>query len=142
LNEVYDVNESTPESAVSEIVVVDDDREILKLIAMLLRRIGAEVWTFEDGDSALAHLNAQAADLVVLDLNLPGLNGLEILRQLRSRPEFDRTPVLILSARADSDSIRQSLDLGADGYVTKPYIANTLIDKVRVMLQSERAARP
>jgi DNA-binding response OmpR family regulator len=131
-----------PEHTVPKIVVVDDDHEILNLIAMLLRRIGAEAWTFYDGQAALKHLSSQTPDLIILDLMLPDVDGLQILRQLRDREEFDRVPVLILSAKADPDTIRDGLDLGADGYITKPYIANTLIDKVRLMLLSERHARP
>jgi DNA-binding response OmpR family regulator len=131
-----------PEHTVPKIVVVDDDHEILKLIAMLLRRIGAEAWTFYDGRAALKYLAAQTPDLIILDLMLPDIDGLQILRQLRAQQEFDRVPVLILSAKADPDTIRDGLDLGADGYITKPYIANTLIDKVRLMLLSGRHARP
>jgi DNA-binding response OmpR family regulator len=137
MNEVTEVSEA-PDHTVPKIVVVDDDHEILKLIAMLLRRIGAEAWTFYDGRTALHYLTKECPDLVILDLMLPDIDGLQILRQLRTQTQFDRVPVLILSAKADPDTIREGLDLGADGYITKPYIANTLIDKVRLMLQSER----
>ncbi len=132
----------SPESSIPRVVVIDDDHEILKLIVMLLRRIGAEAATFADGQSALAHLNAQTPDLIVLDLMLPDMDGFEILSQVRAQSQFNRVPVLILSAKADANSIRQGLDLGADGYITKPYIANTLIDKVRLMLHSERTRQP
>jgi DNA-binding response OmpR family regulator len=141
MNEVPDVNEA-PENSVPKILVVDDDHEILKLIAMLLRRIGAEAWTFPDGQSALQRLNQTVPDLIILDLMLPDVDGLQILQQVRAQEQFMDVPVLILSAKADPDTIRRGLDLGADGYITKPYIANTLIDKVRLMLQSERYGRP
>lgn len=131
-----------PNNAGPKIVVVDDDQEILKLIAMLLRRIGAEALTFSDGRAVLSYLATETPDLIVLDLMLPDINGLEILGRLRSQKQFDPVPVLILSAKADPDTIREGLDQGADGYVTKPYIANSLIDKVRLLLQSERRNRP
>jgi DNA-binding response OmpR family regulator len=141
MNEVPDVSEA-PDNSVPKILVVDDDHEILKLIAMLLRRIGAEAWTFPDGQSALQRLNQTVPDLIILDLMLPDVDGLQILQQVRAQEQFKHVPVLILSAKADPDTIRRGLDLGADGYITKPYIANTLIDKVRLMLQSERYGRP
>ena len=141
MNEVPDVSEA-PDNSVPKILVVDDDHEILKLIAMLLRRIGAEAWTFPDGQSALQRLSQTVPDLIILDLMLPDVDGLEILQQVRAQEQFRHVPVLILSAKADPDTIRKGLDLGADGYITKPYIANTLIDKVRLMLQSERHGRP
>ncbi len=131
-----------PDSSMPKILVVDDDHEILKLIAMLLRRIGAEAWTFADGQSALQRLSQAVPDLIILDLMLPDIDGLQILQQVRDQERFSHVPVLILSAKADPDTIREGLDLGADGYVTKPYIANTLIDKVRLMLQSERHGGP
>ena len=131
-----------PDLSVPKILVVDDDHEILKLIAMLLRRIGAEAWVFEDGESALQRLNQTKPDLIILDLMLPDIDGLQILQEVRAQDRLRHVPVLILSAKADADTIREGLDLGADGYITKPYIANTLIDKVRLMLQSERHGKP
>ena len=136
-NEVPDVSEA-PDNSVPKILVVDDDREILKLIAMLLRRIGADAWTFADGQSAMQRLSEALPDLIILDLMLPDIDGLQILQHVRDQERFSHVPVLILSAKADPETIRAGLDLGADGYITKPYIANTLIDKVRLMLQSKR----
>jgi DNA-binding response OmpR family regulator len=141
INEVPDVSEA-PDNSVPKILVVDDDHEILKLIAMLLRRIGAEAWTFADGESALQRLGQTMPDLIILDLMLPDIDGLRILEQVRAQERLSHVPVLILSAKADPGTIREGLDLGADGYITKPYIANTLIDKVRLMLQSERQGKP
>lgn len=124
-----------------KIFVVDDDLELLKLIAMLLRRIGAESQTFMDGREALAYLKNEIPDLIILDLMLPDIDGLEVLRQIRSQNQFDKVPVLILSARADPMTIRKGLDGGADSYVTKPYIANSLIDRVRLLLSTGRHSR-
>jgi two-component system, OmpR family, alkaline phosphatase synthesis response regulator PhoP len=121
------------------ILVIDDDKELLKLISILLKRINAETITKADGNSALEWLTeAEALDLVVLDLMLPDMDGLEILRRIRSRQQMDNIPVLILSAKADPTTIRFSLDNGADGYVTKPYIANNLITRVQTLLEAGR----
>ena len=129
-------------NAVPVIVAVDDDHEILTLIAMLLRRIGAQSKTFYDGREALNYLAKETPDLIILDLMLPDIDGFEILKRVRSETRFDHVPVLILSAKADSRDIRRGLDNGADSYVTKPYIANTLIDRVRLLLQEGRQAKP
>jgi DNA-binding response OmpR family regulator len=123
-------------------MAVDDDYELLRLIIMLLRRIGAEATTFSEGHTALQYLETEVPDLIILDLMLPGVDGFEILRHIRSQPRFDQTPVLILSAKADPTTIRRGLENGADGYVTKPYIANSLIDRVRLLLNSGRQTSP
>ena len=75
---------------------------------------------------------------VVLDLMLPDVNGLELLRQIRSKRAFDALPVVILSALADPDTIRKGLDLGADRYITKPYLANNLISTLVEVLRTGR----
>ena len=121
-----------------QIVAIDDDRELLKLIAMLMRRIGAEAHTFFDGNEAIQFLHETVPDLVVLDLMMPDIDGYEVLRQIRADNRLDAVPVVILSAKADPNSIRKGLEAGADGYVTKPYIANTLIDRVRLLLRTGR----
>jgi two-component system alkaline phosphatase synthesis response regulator PhoP len=87
-------------------------------------------------------MELETPDLVILDLMLPDIDGLEVLRQLRSQPRFDHVPVIILSAKADPITIRKGLESGADGYVTKPYIANTLIDRVRLLLGTGRQNMP
>jgi DNA-binding response OmpR family regulator len=125
-------------SPAPRIVVVDDDYELLKLIAMLLRRIGAQSRTFFDGKAALEHLKTEIPDLIILDLMLPDMDGFEVLRQIRGQSKFNAVPILILSAKADPNSIRTGLENGADGYVTKPYIANSLIDRVRLLLTTGR----
>ena len=125
-----------------KIVVIDDDPEILKLITMLLRRIGADSKAFHGGHEALEYLAKETPDLIILDLMMPKMDGLDVLRQVRGQLRFSRVPVLILSAKTDAGSIRDGLEQGADGYVTKPYIANTLIDRVRLLLDSERQVKP
>ena len=135
------MSETPDKTPAPNILVVDDDLELLKLIAMLLRRIGAESHTFYNGQEALQYLQTETPDVVVLDLMLPGIDGYEILQQIRADRRMDDVPVLILSAKADPNSIRRGLELGADGYVTKPYIANSLIDRVRLLLNVGRQAR-
>jgi DNA-binding response OmpR family regulator len=127
-----------PTNPAPTIVVVDDDPELLKLITMLLRRIGAEAITFYTGREALQYLQHETPDLIILDLMMPEVDGFEVLAQVRADSRFEDVPVLILSAKVDPNTIRQGLAKGADGYVTKPYIANSLIDRVRLLLSVGR----
>lgn len=122
-----------------KIVVIDDDREILKLIMMLLRRMDAEAVTFHDPDAALHHFADHTADLIIVDLMMPIVNGFELIQRIRQQNRLDAIPILILSAKTDPQSIRQALEYGADGFVTKPYIANSLVDRVRTLLSEGRS---
>lgn len=123
----------------SAILVVDDDPALLDLLGKMLTRIGVTPDTAADGESALAALYGEMTyDLLILDLMLPDVDGFTILTQLRDEPRFDEMPVLILSARADPDTIKKGFDLGADGYLTKPYLPNTLTSRVRSILAQGR----
>ena len=124
------------------ILVVDDDPELLQLVRVLLARINIhQVVTAENASAAaLALRTPPLPDLVILDLMLPDISGVEFLRQMRSKAAFDRVPVLVLSAIIDPDQIRQALDVGADRYLTKPYIANNLLSVVQEILRTGRRA--
>jgi DNA-binding response OmpR family regulator len=119
---------------------VDDDPDLLLLLNKMLKRIGAETVMAENGESGLALLKAQHFDLLVLDLMLPDIDGYEVLNRVRADKDLKDLPVLILSARADPDAISKGLEAGADGYLTKPYLPNTLTSRVRTMLAEGRRA--
>jgi len=124
------------------ILVVDDEAELLQLIRVLLSRIGAETLVARDAASAKGLLSKPPLpNLLILDLMLPGVGGMEFLRELRSRTAYDDLPVLILSASIDPTQIREALDAGADRYLTKPYVANNLISIVQQMMASGRRAQ-
>jgi DNA-binding response OmpR family regulator len=123
----------------SRIVIVEDDKAIATGLAMNLRYEGHEVRVAHDGASGLAAALEPGMALVVLDVMLPGLNGHEILRELRARNP--RVAVLMLSARgAEQDKVR-GLDLGADDYVAKPFGLAELLARVKALLRRSTAPR-
>ena len=111
-----------------KVLLVDDDPTLRRTLAIGLRAEDHEVLIAADGRSALQALRDDRPDLVVLDLGLPDLSGVEVLRQLRA---WSTTPVVVLSARADSGEKVQALDLGADDYVTKPFGMEELRARIR-----------
>ncbi|MBN1122473.1 MAG: response regulator [Anaerolineae bacterium] len=122
----------------THILVIDDDPNLLLLLTKMLARIGAKTTTAETGVEGLDLLDKVNYDLLILDLMLPDVDGYEILRRLREETRYDKLPILILSARADPDAISRGLGLGADGYLTKPYLPNTLTSRVRTLLAQGR----
>lgn len=121
------------------VLVVDDEIDLLNLIATLLRRIQLEPVTADNAMRAAQLLRQPPLpELIVLDLMLPDVSGVEFLKQMRSKPVFDNIPVLVLSALVDPDVIREALEAGADRYLTKPYVANNLLTVVGEMLKTGR----
>jgi DNA-binding response OmpR family regulator len=122
---------------VSRILVVDDDRTVSDVVARYLQRDGYEVTTVADGLAALAQAERTRPDLVILDLMLPGLSGLEVCRRLR---ETGPVPVIMLTARSDEGDRVAGLELGADDYVTKPFSPRELVLRVNAVLRRAHAA--
>jgi len=123
-----------------KVLVVDDDLELAALIAYALRQAGYLVVEAHDGLEALAAAARESPDLVVLDVNLPRLGGLDVLRRLRAT---STTPVLLLTVRAAEEDQVLGLDLGADDYMAKPFSPRTLLARVRALLRrSAGAAKP
>lgn len=121
------------------VLVVEDEPEIQQLIRTMLERVGWEVVSALDVPQAVNILRAKPLpDVMLLDLMLPGIDGYELLRQMRAKPVFDNLPVIIVSALADPDSIRKGLDLGADRYVTKMGIATNLVKTIQDVLRNGR----
>jgi two-component system, OmpR family, KDP operon response regulator KdpE len=124
----------------ARILVVDDEPAILRVVRANLARQGYRVETAATGQAALEAHASHHPDLILLDLGLPDVDGLEIVRQIRDRAA---TPIVVLSARgAERDKV-QALDLGADDYLTKPFGVEELLARVRVALRhAARSARP
>ena len=113
-----------------KILVVEDDLSLSDVLAFTLRRVGYEVITAFDGVAALQLWEAEKPDLVVLDLNLPKLDGLAVCRQIRSQAQ---TPIIILSVRSGDEEVVKGLELGADDYIVKPFSPNQLVARIRAV---------
>ncbi len=122
------------------ILVVEDDDALRDTLAYNLGAEGYETLLAADGVAALALARRQAVALVILDVMLPRLDGLEVLRQLRTRPETAGIPVLMLTARAEESDVVVGLELGADDYVTKPFSWNEVRARVRALLRRGQRA--
>lgn len=119
------------------ILVVDDEPQIARLARDYLARDGFRVLTAGDGPAALAQARQEQPDLVVLDLNLPGMDGLEVCRTLR---RVSDVPVIMLTARAEETDRLIGLELGADDYIVKPFSPRELVARVRAVLRRARGA--
>jgi DNA-binding response OmpR family regulator len=124
-----------------KILVVDDDLELLGLITYALRQAGYWPVDAADGVTALAVFEREEPDLVILDVNLPRLSGLEVCRKIRA---VSRVPVMMLTVRSAEEDQVEALDLGADDYLTKPFSPRTLLARVRALLRrsSEGGEKP
>jgi two-component system, OmpR family, KDP operon response regulator KdpE len=119
-----------------KLVVADDDPQILQALRILLRAHGHELVLARDGKEALDAVAHEHPDLVMLDLGMPQLNGIEVIRAVRG---WSQVPVLVVSGRTDSADKVAALDAGADDYVTKPFAADELLARIRALTRRPRA---
>ena len=124
-----------PTASASRILVVDDDDVTLDFVELGLRYEGFEVERALDGHEALRLVERRRMDLVVLDLNLPSLDGVEVCRQLRRAAKTRDVPVIMLTARGEEGDRIRGLDSGADDYVTKPFSTPELIARMKAVLR-------
>ncbi|GAB6906377.1 DNA-binding response regulator in two-component regulatory system with PhoR (or CreC) [Desulfosarcina cetonica] len=118
-----------------KILVVDDEEDILELVRYNLAREGYAVACAASGEEALKAAESEAVDLIVLDLMLPGIDGLEVARRLRQNPATKETPIVMLTAKGEEADVVAGLELGADDYVTKPFSPRILIARMRAVIR-------
>jgi two-component system alkaline phosphatase synthesis response regulator PhoP len=123
-----------------KILVVDDEAVLVETIAYNLEQSGYQVVTVADGSSALEAAHSETPDLIILDIMLPGIDGLEVCRQLRREQQTATTPIIMLTAKGDEIDKVVGLEVGADDYVTKPFGRRELLARVRALLR--RAVLP
>jgi DNA-binding response OmpR family regulator len=122
-----------------KILAVDDDRELLGLIGFALRQAGYLVIESGNGAEALSLFEREQPDLVILDVNLPGMNGFEVCGRIRQQ---SATPIMMLTVHNTEEDEVKGLDLGADDYLTKPFSPRTLLARVRALLRRGETERP
>jgi DNA-binding response OmpR family regulator len=133
----------TSRASRTRVLVVDDEQDIAGLIKHGLERGGdIEVEIVLSGDAALKSVTEQPPDLIILDLNLPVLSGLEVCRVLRSRANTQGVPIIMLTARTSESDRVTGLDVGADDYITKPFSLRELAARVRAVLRRGRTEPP
>ena len=124
--------------AKTKILVVDDEPEILELIRYNLVKEGYHVYCVPTGEAAIRHVREGKPDLIVLDLMLPGTDGLQVCREFKNGSDTRHIPILILTAKAEDADIVLGLELGADDYVTKPFSPRVLLARVRAVLRRNK----
>ena len=117
------------------ILVVDDERDIIELIDYNLSHEGYKVFSAQTGEEALATAQSKLPELIILDLMLPGIDGLEVCKRLKKTSETENIPIIILTAKGEEADIVTGLELGADDYVTKPFSPKVLLARVRSILR-------
>ena len=114
-------------------LIVDDDRVLADVVAFTLRREGFEIVMAYDGDTALQRWFNEKPDLVVLDVNLPKLDGFAVCRRIREQAD---TPIILLTVRGEEDDVVRGLELGADDYITKPFSPRQLVARTQAVMLS------
>jgi putative two-component system response regulator len=119
------------------VLVVDDNQDIRDLVVHILSADGFNVFAAVDGENALAILNSNPVNLVLLDVMMPGKSGLDVLREIRSgsNKKIRDIPVMMITAKSSTEDIDKALELGATSYIVKPFRATTIREKVRAILE-------
>jgi two-component system phosphate regulon response regulator PhoB len=125
-----------------KVLIVEDERDVARLLKYNLEKEGFRTSTASDGSLVLAEMRREQPDLVLLDLMLPGVSGLEICRQIRRHEKYSGIPILILTARSGEADRVVGLELGADDYMTKPFSMRELVARVRALLRRHEPAPP
>ncbi len=126
----------------TQIVIVEDEPDILDVLSYNLKREGFQVASSQDGAEGLGLIQAEMPDLVLLDLMLPGMDGLDVCRNLKDNERTSSIPVIMLTAKGEESDVVLGLGIGADDYITKPFSPKELIARVKAVLRRfESAAR-
>jgi len=120
------------------VLVADDDEDIRELVAFRLGQAGFDVVAAQDGPSALEATREHKPDLIVLDVMMPGMSGLDVCREIRRDDRLAHVPVILLTAKAQQADVQQGFDAGAWDYVTKPFSPRELMARVDAVLNRER----
>lgn len=117
------------------ILVVEDEEDILELITYNLGKEGYEIQTATSGEEGLKYARSKVPDLIVLDLMLPGVDGLEVCKLVKNDPKTRQIPIVMVTAKGEESDVVTGLELGADDYVTKPFSPKVLVARIRAVLR-------
>jgi phosphate regulon transcriptional regulator PhoB len=123
---------------IKKILIVDDEPDIVQLISYNLKKEGFHIATARDGEEALKKVREGHLDLIILDLMLPGIHGMELCRILRNNPKTAHVPIIMLTARGEESDKVRGLDSGADDYMTKPFSPKELMARVKAILRRSK----
>ncbi len=123
--------------AKEKILIVDDEEDILELLRYNLAREGYQIEAAESGEKTLKKVRTDPPELIVLDLMLPGIDGLEVARTLKNDPKTQDIPIIMLTAKGEEADVVAGLELGADDYITKPFSPRVLLARVRAVLRRQ-----
>jgi two-component system alkaline phosphatase synthesis response regulator PhoP len=126
--------------AKAKILLVDDEPDILEIVGYNLRNEGYQVYTAENGEEALKKAKKKKPDLIILDVMMPVMDGIEACEKMRKLPELDGTVITFLTARGEDYSMIAGFDVGADDYITKPVKPRVLVSKVKSLLRRRENA--
>jgi DNA-binding response OmpR family regulator len=124
----------------TSVLVVDDDPDVCDLVTYKLEQSGFEVRRASDGDEAMREVAKRVPDLVLLDIMMPGISGLEVLERWRSDHATASIPVVLLTAKAQENDVERGFELGADDYVVKPFSPRELVRRVTAVLSRRQSA--
>lgn len=119
----------------TKILLIEDEEDIASLIKLQAELAGYKVHTEADGLNGLMAVERERPEVIVLDIMLPGLNGLDVCRKIRSNPDFNNIPIIIISAKSEELDVVLGLELGADDYVAKPFSLKVLFSRIKAVLR-------
>ena len=131
-----------PSSRKKRVLVVDDEKDLVELISFNLARNGYDILPAGNGNDALEIATTQLPDIIVLDLMLPGISGLDVARRLKAEPRTNAIPIVMLTAKGEETDVVVGLTLGADDYVTKPFSMKILLARLNTVLRRTESAAP
>ncbi len=116
------------------IMVVDDSSSVRQMMAFTLENAGYDVVEAEDGQDALKKLNSSPVNMIVTDLNMPNVNGFDLIRSIRSKPEYKYIPIVVLTTESHDEKKQESKEAGATGWITKPFKPDQLIGVINKVM--------
>lgn len=122
----------------AKILLVDDEQKVLELIAYRLKLLGYNVITAGDGEEAITKFETESPDLIILDVAMPGIDGLTVCSRIRKMNDRNQVPILMLTARSAVEDVNKALSMGADDYIVKPYDPGVLQMKIQSHLSQRK----